>query len=218
MPRRGIIEDRNLGSRILQLYTKEGKHETEIAEIFKAEGIQISQPTISRWLKRQRNLVSDQVGEIVQEHVKNVVPKDMEALEEMEAACLDWSREGPDEITDRLAAWPKVREQAIVWANSFMDLAASGQSKKLVEAARGMVHQVVQWVTEDFNAKAEAIKAMRMATNIIDVKLKYSGIIEGAESGNIIVHTKQPEKPEGGTPSSSDSRRLVMIKGNQDAK
>lgn len=84
------IEKYNLAERVLAL-AAEGKTTAQIADILTAELTgtdSISQPAVSRWLKSVREERSNQTKQIVHDHIKATVPKDLEALDEVEEFML----------------------------------------------------------------------------------------------------------------------------------
>ena len=58
---------------------------------------------------------------------------------------------------------------------------------------------------------------MKLATSIIEVKLRFSGIIDGAAAGNIIIRPaeSQTDDPGGPEKKEGDERGLFVIKGNK---
>ena len=85
------IDKYELGELVLKL-SGENKTAEEIAGLItvKLAGLDsISQPSISRWLKNVRLERSEQTKHIVQEHIKATVPKDLEALDEIEQFLLE---------------------------------------------------------------------------------------------------------------------------------
>jgi len=91
------IEKYRLEERVLAL-SAEGLTTAQIAERVSADlaeaGIQdsISQPTVSRFLKSVRQERSEATRQRVQDHIKEVVPADLEALEEVEGWMLSQFR------------------------------------------------------------------------------------------------------------------------------
>ena len=84
------IEQYNLGERVLTL-VGEGKTTARIADILTTElaGTDtISQPAVSRWLKAAREERSNQTKQLVHDYIKAQVPKDLEALDEVEEFML----------------------------------------------------------------------------------------------------------------------------------
>lgn len=203
------ISKHNLGPRILHLLTQEGKNSVEIARILTEEGFKISQPTVSRWLSRERESHRDEVRDIVHEHVTKVVPDDMAALEEMERQCLTWSREGPDTAAERISAWKKIKDS---YDHIKRDL-LSATPDNLAEVMDGFYKQCLNWILEDLENQKQRLSAMREARSIIDTKLKYAGILEGQAGGNIFIG---PAKDNDPPPEDEDQDRTLHIAGNQD--
>lgn len=96
------IDKFNMGQAVLDLFAK-GKNTYEIAdavsEMLKDQGIfyynggdpipeRVSQPTVARYLKEVRKERAEETRAVVHEHVKAHIPKDLEALEEIEGFFL----------------------------------------------------------------------------------------------------------------------------------
>ena len=86
MSKRKIIERYSLADRVLAL-TAQGKKDYEIAEILNKtdlEGVDtISQPTISRWLKKIRAERGTTSRGIVEEYLKESIPADLKLMDEL---------------------------------------------------------------------------------------------------------------------------------------
>lgn len=85
------IERYGLQEKILHLSAQPGMTTHKIAEILTEEldgNDSISQPTVSRWLKDVREDRNEQTRIIVQDYLKKNIPKDLDALEEVEAFFL----------------------------------------------------------------------------------------------------------------------------------
>ncbi|MBU2549033.1 MAG: hypothetical protein KKB20_11505 [Proteobacteria bacterium] len=221
MARPGKIEQFQLGPRILNLITVEGKTTHEVAAILTEAGFPISQPTVARWLKERREEVANKTVAIFQEHVEKELPKDLEALEAMEVQLLAWAGEAPDSRAARVAAWERVNESIDEIIREFDGLKIK-DDKGRAEWAKAFVARVAKWLLEDGADQKTRRASMKLATEIIATKLRFSGIIEGAEAGAIYIN-KAPDssgspKPDGGpSDNSGNSRRLLLVKGDPDA-
>ena len=204
------ITKHNLGPRILHLMTQEGKNSVEIAQILTEEGFKISQPTVSRWITRERNSHKDEVRDIVHDHVSKVVPDDMKALEEMEKQCLAWSREGPDTRSERIAAWEKIKDSYAVLKDDLL----SATSDTVNDILNVFYKRCLNWILEDLDSQKERLSAMREARSIIDTKLKYAAVLEGQTGGNIFIGPAPQEKPSPDEGQES-SNRVLHITGKQ---
>lgn len=214
------IEKHDLGPRIFRMITHDGLNTTEVAAALTTQGFAISQPTISRWWKDQREnpTIQNEVQELIQDHIKKEIPKDMEALESMEGQCLEWAEEGIEDQTERIKVWERVLMALETWAEQIRTAALKGEKEKRA-LARGFVDQCLKWVIEDRGNQRERLAAMRMAANIVEIKLRFSGVIDGAASGNIYIGRQgdpdgqQPPDQDGG----ADERKLFLVKGDPNA-
>jgi len=181
------ITKHNLGPRILHLLTEEGKNSVEIAKILTGEGFSISQPTVSRWITKERESHRDEVKDIIHDHVSKVIPDDLKALETMEEQCLKWAEEDSDTRSERISAWQKIKDSF----KSIRDVILSADTETQDDEMKAFYKRCLNWIIEDLNNQKERLSAMREARSIIDTKLKYAGILEGQTAGNIWI---TPEK------------------------
>lgn len=160
------IQKYGLEERILDLSL--GRTSSQVAELVTAElqakGIQdqISQPTVSRFLRKVRASRAEETRNIVQEHIKAHVPKDLEAIEEIELWLLDRFRGRVDLSEDigRIKQIGPIDEEG---------------KEKLTRLAK----EIAAVIDGDHKTKAEfGMKAARL----IELKLKYAGILENPEN------------------------------------
>lgn len=145
------IRKYNLEERILELSV--GRTTTQVAQALtselQAKGIPetISQTAVSRYLRKVWASRAEETRNIVQEHIKTYVPKDMTAIEEIETWLLERFR-------------------------GRVDLAA---------LAGTVAKEVAAIIEADHGKRAEyGMKAARL----IELKLKYAGILENPEAPN----------------------------------
>jgi hypothetical protein len=206
MGKAGKIESLQLAPRILSL-GREGKTSYEMSDILTREGYAISQATIARWLKKQRDIHHDDVQDIVSTHVAKEIPKDLDALEEMEAQCLAWAREDPAERAERISNWKRVRDAMIRTKDDIFGMNAENEDA----VVKAFIDRVIGWIVHDIETQKVRIGSMRMATSIIDTKLKYSGILDGQAGGNIIIAPYGDESEQ----NEPQDRGLYLVKNPQ---
>ncbi|MBU2548877.1 MAG: hypothetical protein KKB20_10725 [Proteobacteria bacterium] len=219
MPKTGKIDQHQLGQRILDMVCREQRTTHEVANILKAEGYSISQPTVARWLKERREESAGKAQTIFQEHIERELPKDLEALEGMEALLLAWARETPDKRAERITVWEKVYAALEGILGDLEGLRFKDGKEKLLWA-QGFVAQALKWLMEDYSDQKSRRAAMKLTAEIITIKLRFAGIIEGSESGNIIIRPaesgKSSQSPDGSA-KNGQGGRLVLVRGGQDA-
>jgi predicted transcriptional regulator len=108
----------NLEPVIMQLQGDGVKRSKDIAAHLRQMGHSISQPTVSRWLKEQRETKIEETQKLVRDHVQKVIPVDLDALEEMELQCLTLAREEKGDFSHRLA-WQNIEKNLDVWLDIF---------------------------------------------------------------------------------------------------
>lgn len=236
----GKVEKLGLAVQILE-WNAQGVSTLEIANRLNKTGTEINQSTISRWLKVQRETARPETAKIVADHVQKTVPADLDALEEMEAQCLARSREMKGDFSHRLAAlyieedlplWCDMirsaeaimtaREIAVEVANCRVDGIKSEagnntpvedeKKSPLKKAVESIMRQCLVYMANDQSLEKMRISARRTVAQIIDLKLKYSGILDGSQGGGIYFVDKDNEEGLG-----QDERgRMFVIKGGQD--
>jgi hypothetical protein len=199
----GKIEQYNLTQRVLEMATKESRPSREITRILKSEGYSIDQATVSRFLKKMRELSQPSVAEVVEKHVLLTVPADLDALEEMEIQCLARSREMKGDFSHRLAATyieeylPRWLDLLSAARNAFAERTEDPENGKRDDpvelVVESIVRQALMYVTNDLVLEKMRNAARRTASQIIDLKLKYSGIIGGEAAGNIFFKDREDD-------------------------
>lgn len=208
----GKIEQYNLTARVLEMATKDGKPSRIITRILKNEGYSLDQATVSRFVKKMRELAQPSVSEIVEKHVIETVPADLDALEEMERHCLERARELKGDFSHRLAAL-YIEEDLGKWVSllgeakeaiSQSEVAEPEEKRDEIERViESIMRQALLYVTNDLVLEKMRNAARRTASQIIDLKLKYSGILGADVSGSIVFK----DRDEDSTSRDADLRK-----------
>ena len=163
------IEKYRLEERTLSL-SGQGKTTYDIAEILtqELEGQDaISQRTVARFLKEERQDRAEQTRAVVQDYIKGVVPKDLEALDEVEAWLQEVFRNHERNIARIQARFFAALEKQKRWETArIMELFE--ESCKEIDTADHDIRTRV-------NAGMNAVK-------IVDTKLRFAGILENPEA------------------------------------
>jgi predicted transcriptional regulator len=187
----------------------------DIAAKLTADGFMISQPTVSRWLREQKENRREATQKIVREHVEKTVPADLDAVEVMEMQCLTWAREDNDEFASRLAG-KRVADHLPVWVDIIMAARVSqyetpeDADNALNKAVKQIMSQCLGWIADDITLQKSRLSAMRMAAMIIDLKLKHA--IGGEGGSNIWIGGAEPGTPaDSQAPSDKNNPRLLSF-------
>ena len=186
------IESLGLAKRIEELISSGVHSSPAISTALKKEGFNVSQPTVSRWLKHVRETRTDATQKIIADHVEKTVPADLAALEKMEAQCLAWAHEGNDAFACRLAR-QNITEHLKLWLERIQSInpALYVEPQELLKARSNAIQDIMadclEWIADDIAMQKKRIGAMRQATTIIDLKLRYSGVMGSGDSGNIFL-------------------------------
>lgn len=215
MGRANKVIQMGIAGRIEQLIASGVTTSKDIAAKLTADGFVISQPTVSRWLREQKESRRETAQNIVREHVEKTVPADLDALEEMELQCLSWAKENNDEFASRLAG-RRVADHLPIWVEIITAVRASqfetpeDADKALVEAVKQIMSQCLGWIADDITLQKSRLSAMRMAAMIIDLKLKHA--IGGEGGSNIWIGGSEPgasSAPQ--APSDKNGPRLLSF-------
>ena len=186
------IEKLGLVKRIEELVSQGISSSEAISAALKAEGFNVSQPTVSRYLKKTRNSRRETTQDIVDNHIQEHVPADLTALEDMEAQCLTWAHEDNDAFAHRLAG-RRIADHLGKWLDiilsinpvSYPDPVELDKARRL--AVREIMTQSIGWISDDFAVQKARLSAMRQASGIIEMKLRFAGVIGGAQEGNVFI-------------------------------
>ena len=154
-----------------------------ISAALKDKGHDVSQPTVSRYLKTVQQARQEEAQQIVNRHVQEKLPSDLTALEIMEKQCLDWAAENNDVFAHRLAE-RHIVEAAPAWAEQIIRLAA-GEPKEKITALKVIMTQCLLWISDELEMQKARLAAMRQAENIIEMKLKFA--LGSKEEGGIFI-------------------------------
>jgi len=191
----------------------------DISNKLKSEGFDISQPTISRWLREQKENRRETTQQLVRDHVEKSVPADLDALDEMEVQCLQWARETNDEFAHRLAG-RRIADSLEDWASSLRSAeAARFEDPEKAEDARAatiklIMNQCITWIADDLAMQKARLSAMRMASIIIDLKLKHA--IGGEGASNIWIGGADPTDNPGQPAGQQTAPRVLTFPGEQE--
>jgi len=212
----GKIEKLGLVKRIEDLIAQGTGSSEAISTALKNEGFNVSQPTISRYLKRTREERREETQKILSDHVQAHVPGDLTALEEMEAQCLTWAHEDNDAFAHRLAG-RNIAARLDEWVGIILsanpvehnDPESLDNARHL--AVKAIMTQCIGFVSDDFAIQRARLLAMQRATGIIEMKLRYAGIIDSSKEGNVFILGSDDRLQK-----DDASGRFLVIKGGGD--
>jgi hypothetical protein len=190
----------------------------DLAAKLTAEGFVISQPTVSRWLREQKENRRETTQKIVREHVEKTVPADLDALEDMELQCLAWAKEDNDEFASRLAG-RRVADHLPIWVEIITAVRASqfetpeDADEAIGKAVKQIMTQCLGWIADDITLQKSRLSAMRMAAMIIDLKLKHA--IGGEGGSNIWIGGAEPQDSNKQPAGNDNAPRLLTFPGGE---
>lgn len=210
------IDKFNLGPRVVELAFRERETDTAIARIITEEsGVNISQPTVTRWLEEKRRSTADDVRALLVEHTHNELPKDLDSMEEMQARLMAWARETAEETHKRIEK-EIGDEEVLAFAGKISGMLATKPGEEVVAAVRDFMARVANVTAGIYKNRRARTEYMGETRKIIASKLQYAGAMEATEAGNIIIKTHS-EDPSGGPGAPGDSKdkpvRMTLVKG-----
>lgn len=210
----GKIEKLGLVKRVEDLIAAGTCSSDAISVALKSAGFNVSQPTISRYLKKTREERREETQKILSDHVQAHVPGDLDALETMEAQCLQWAQEDNAAFAHRLAG-----RNIAARMDEWVDLILSANPQANTEegaledartlAVKGIMKQAIGFVADEFAIQRARLLAMQRAADIVEMKLRYAGLM-GEKDGNVFILGSEDrlEKDE-------NSGHFLVIKGGK---
>ncbi|MBC2712044.1 MAG: hypothetical protein HGJ94_13990 [Desulfosarcina sp.] len=216
--RTGKIAQYHLEETISKMAYDDGMTGKEISVRLIEMGYKVSHPTVCRWLKKQVEHARTQSEKIFTDHVAEHLPKDLDALEAMEALCLTWANESGADRVQRLSSWKQVTQLIPAYAARLIAFTTLETKEKNAEV-KAFIRELMAILVEDINLVRQRLAAIGQGTKIIETKLKNAGLISDADKGNVVIKgyddaggAAGPEPPT----APETQRRLLAFKGGRD--
>ncbi|MEN6421310.1 MAG: hypothetical protein ABFD76_05125 [Smithella sp.] len=200
------IESLGLQNEIEKLIESGTTTSSGIFTALSAQGFKISQPTVYRYLKAIKKERQAETASILSDHISKNLPTDLNAIEAMEAQCLEWTKEDNDKFAHRLAV-KHVLNDAPQWISIILNL-NDADPKVKNQAVKDIMKKCLRYFADDFKLQSYRLAAMKQATSIIDMKLRYA---MGESQDGKIIFLNNGEKVE----RDKDTGKLVVIPGGQ---
>lgn len=153
-----------------------------VAERLRAEGAEISDDAVGRWIKTIKRPAMSRAAMLIHEHVDATVPADLAALEEMEATCLRWAREDAESYAARVAdASVSILGHIQSWRAMLLDSNVSDETK-----VRHMIKFVAAQINTVSDEQTRKLAAIRRASDIIELKLRQAGLLDAERDTPIV--------------------------------
>lgn len=212
------IEKWNLSRRIEEMMA-DGYTVGEITEALNSEneGLDIGKTTVGRYVKEIREKAGTDAFKLMREHVNRNIKDDMKALEEIERLCLLWATEEKLTTAERMSrAMSRVREEVDSWRE--LVFLASDDEERSEEAIRKIMQKSMEYWAEDARLQKKRLSAMRVALDVINMKLKNAGVLDDEGRGRIVIvgHEEyEKEQKYKGKPG-EDYKPLLIQGGKED--
>ena len=181
----------------------------EIADILREENpdLDISNPTVSRFVAKVKDEMAADSLEQIRKHVRKTVPGDLETLEELEAKCLEWSREEAVPRAERIAAAAaRIHGELDEWREK-----VSGAGENDNQVVQWIIKKAVEYMSIDDRKQNQRLKAMKGVKEIIDLKLRHAGLIDRDQIGRVVI--MKNEAGVGGGPRQDGTVPFVIQGG-----
>lgn len=191
---RNKIEAWGLGKQIYDMLT-DGFSAKKIHEKLQEKGYALSYPSVARWIKGSNSEIQESIRATFSDHIQKNLPTDLKALEELESISLEWSKENKKTfsqkvITQRIEALTKIFEDD--FRKQFI------KTKPGTKETRSLIQTLLRFsidlVNDEISHRKFRLTAGKQALSVIGTKLTFSGILEGAGSGNIIIKGYEEKK------------------------
>ena len=171
----------------------------------------LSLSSVTRYVAKIKDIISDDAFKTIRDHVDKVVPEDLIALEEMEKQCLDWAKEDPSELADRLTeAALLVDAEFDNWIVDLLKPAAGEKERR--RQIKQIVRKAIGYVLKDARLQGKRIQAMMTAIKIIDLKLRQAGLLDEEGKGRIIIIDRSGDYDENAAEDGSEPRVPYLVK------
>lgn len=193
------IDRLGLAGRVQKLYLQENIRTAKgIAAKLREDGVQISDASVARYLAKVKDDYRAEARKVVFDHVNREIPKDLEALEELEAMCLEWSRMDMSVLLERTAsAAVLIAGEVDNWARtlSHYHLDPNTTPTEKTTLVKEIIKKCLAYISMADEKLENRLKAIRQASGIIELKLRHATGLDSDNRGNIIIMDRSKEGP-----------------------
>jgi arginine repressor len=191
------IERLGLADRVRDYYLTDNIRTAKaIAEKLREDGVKISDASVARYLSRVKDDFRAAARQVVYDHVNKELPKDLDALEEMEATCLDWSRMDMPVLIERTAdAAAAIAGEVDAWAAIFNSYHFDKNSSTRAALVKDVIKKSLVYISMADEKMENRLKAIKAAASIIELKLRHATGLDADSKGNIIIMDRSSEGP-----------------------
>ncbi|WP_028316706.1 hypothetical protein [Desulfatibacillum aliphaticivorans] len=208
------IEREGLQDYVVELYAQGIVTGTAVAQKLKEEkDFDISPSSVRKYLAKLKPQFEKAASKKIQDHVDQVVPQDLNTLEEMEAQCIEWFRELPSEQAERLAsAALEINGELDRWIEMLTSLGA----KKRADVIQDIIRRVIHLVNRDARLQDKRIKAMKMVLDIIALKIGKARELDDDQKGKIILVDRSSDYVPPDPDSGEGRKPMRVVMGGKD--
>jgi len=170
----------------------------------------LSESAVTRYVARVRKEAQGEAFQKIKDHVDRVVPDDLNALEEMEARCLEWAREAGQDRVERMAeAAFGIRGEIEAWETELLTV----DKEKKEATVQRLIRRCLSIMAREDRLQKARTEAMLTAIKIIDLKLRQAGLLDEEGKGRIIIVERTDA--DAARPDNTDGYEGFRVPGGQ---
>lgn len=191
------IDRLGLASRVKEYFLKDNIRTAKgIAEKLRTDGVKISDASVARYLAKVKDDYRDASRKVVYDHVNRELPKDLNALEELEAQCLEWSRMDMPVLLERTAsAAVAIDGELDAWDKMFSAYHYNKDPLTRISLVKEIIKKCLTYISVADEKLDNRLKAIKQAAGIIELKLRHATGLDADSRGNIIIMDRSKDGP-----------------------
>ena len=213
MPKTCKIEQLGLSDTVQSLMADGVTTRAEMREKLVSEyGADVSEATVGRYMAKIRRVAENEAFHTIQDHVNRTVPDDLDALEEMEKQCLEWSREAGCDVAERTAsAAAEIKGELEAWREKIQ---ASTDDPDA--AVKWIIKRAAAHLAQEDRRQEQRLSAMRQVHKIIETKLSKAGLLDDDQKGRIVFLRREASGEDDASAAPDAGRSLRIAVNNTD--
>jgi hypothetical protein len=186
----------------------------QIAEILRTEHkANISDKAVCRYIRKIKDEVQPDAAGVFRKHINEEIPKDLQALEDIQDQSNAWWKEEPQDTGRRLAEKYSQFDAEIDFFYKELLAAELGDPIKRRKVVAKIIRRCLGYLTEDARLQKKRMEAMKMELDAIKIKLVNAGALDIEKGGNVfIVDNRSGYRPPA---KDSDGRVPFVVAGGK---
>ena len=166
----------------------------EIAEVLRtAHAADISDKAVCRYIAKVKDQVKPDAVGVFRKHINEEIPKDLQALEDIQDKSNAWWKEEPKDTGRRLAEKYSRFDAEIDFFQKELLSVELGDPTKRRQVVAKIIRRCLGYLTEDARLQKKRMEAMKMELDAIKIKLVNAGALDTEKGGNIFIVDKRSD-------------------------